>query len=44
MWAPDPFGRFELRYWDGHSWTALVSSWWRQEIDPDFSADDPLRN
>ena len=21
MWAPDPFGRFQLRYWDGAKWT-----------------------
>lgn len=24
-WQPDPFGRHELRYWDGSSWTAHVS-------------------
>lgn len=35
-WAPDPYGRFELRYWDGSAWTAHVSSWWRQEIDREF--------
>jgi Protein of unknown function (DUF2510) len=37
-WAPDPLGRFELRFWDGEKWTAHVSSWWRQEIDPDFES------
>lgn len=24
-WQPDPFGRHELRYWDGAAWTAHVS-------------------
>jgi hypothetical protein len=36
MWAPDPFGRFELRYWNGTRWTEHVSTWWRQQIDPEF--------
>ena len=36
-WAPDPLGRFQLRYWDGTRWTAHVSSWWRQEIDAEFT-------
>jgi hypothetical protein len=25
-WQPDPFGRHELRYWDGTTWTAHVSN------------------
>jgi len=25
-WAVDPFGRFELRWWDGAAWTANVST------------------
>jgi uncharacterized protein YxjI len=25
-WYPDPFGRFEMRYWDGAAWTAHVST------------------
>ena len=25
-WAPDPFGRYESRYWDGRRWTDAVSS------------------
>lgn len=24
-WHPDPFGRHELRYWNGATWTASVS-------------------
>ena len=32
-WHPDPSGRFELRYWDGTSWTQSVSSGGRQETD-----------
>ena len=24
-WQPDPFGRHEVRYWDGSAWTAHVS-------------------
>jgi hypothetical protein len=24
-WNPDPFGRFELRWWDGNQWTSNVS-------------------
>jgi uncharacterized protein YxjI len=25
-WYPDPFGRYEVRYWDGRTWTAHVST------------------
>jgi uncharacterized protein YxjI len=25
-WHPDPFGRYELRYWDGTKWTEHVST------------------
>lgn len=25
-WLPDPTGRFELRYWDGHEWTTAVQT------------------
>ena len=25
-WHPDPFGRHQLRYWDGKTWTAHVSN------------------
>jgi len=33
-WYPDPFGRHELRYWDGSQWTEHVSSHGRQSVDP----------
>lgn len=33
-WLPDPFGRFELRYWDGATWTHHVASAGRQQVDP----------
>lgn len=33
-WYPDPFGRHELRYWDGAAWTEHVSSHGRQSTDP----------
>jgi uncharacterized protein YxjI len=33
-WYPDPFGRHELRYYDGASWTEHVSSHGRQAVDP----------
>ena len=26
QWAPDPYGRAQLRYYDGHHWTAHVST------------------
>lgn len=33
-WYPDPYGRSELRYWDGMAWTDHVSSNGRQGTDP----------
>ena len=33
-WYPDPYGRSELRYWDGAEWTDHVSSNGRQSSDP----------
>lgn len=33
-WHPDPFGRHELRYWDGFQWTHHVSSRGSQGLDP----------
>ena len=32
-WYPDPYGRHELRYWDGGQWTEHVSSHGRQSTD-----------
>ena len=32
-WYADPFGRFELRYWDGKAWTANVSTKDQPSID-----------
>ena len=32
-WWPDPLGRFELRYWDGSSWTHHVSTRGQPAID-----------
>jgi uncharacterized protein YxjI len=32
-WHPDPYGRHELRYWDGERWTEHVSSHGKQSID-----------
>jgi hypothetical protein len=34
QWLPDPFGRFELRYWDGATWTDHVAAGGRQAVDP----------
>jgi hypothetical protein len=33
-WHPDPAGRHQYRYWDGTSWTADVSDYGAQTIDP----------
>jgi len=33
-WYPDPFGRHEMRYFDGSQWTEHVSSNGRQSVDP----------
>lgn len=33
-WYPDPYGRFEYRYWDGSVWTDHVSSHGTQSSDP----------
>ncbi|KAA0232647.1 MAG: hypothetical protein JJLCMIEE_00586 [Acidimicrobiales bacterium] len=33
-WKPDPFGRFEMRYWNGTAWTEDVSNAGRQTKDP----------
>lgn len=33
-WKTDPYGRFELRYWDGFGWTEHVSNPGEQLTDP----------
>jgi len=33
-WYPDPYGRHELRWYDGNQWTEHVSSHGRQSTDP----------
>jgi uncharacterized protein YxjI len=33
-WYPDPYGRHEMRYYDGSQWTEHVSSHGKQSIDP----------
>ncbi|MCM6764083.1 DUF2510 domain-containing protein [Rathayibacter sp. ZW T2_19] len=33
-WFPDPFGRFDHRYWDGTLWTEHVGAAGRQLVDP----------
>jgi uncharacterized protein YxjI len=37
-WYPDPFGRHELRYWDGTQWTEHVSSNGKQSVDQPVGA------
>jgi len=34
MWAADPGGRHELRYWNGSAWTVHVSDGGVQSEDP----------
>lgn len=33
-WFPDPFGRFQVRYWDGQQWTGHVATGGAQAVDP----------
>ena len=33
-WYPDPYGRHEMRYFDGAQWTEHVSSNGKQSVDP----------
>jgi hypothetical protein len=33
-WHPDPYGRYEQRYWDGSRWTDQVTTDGRQSVDP----------
>lgn len=41
-WCEDPFHRFELRWWDGHLWTADVSDGGNQLVDPAGSGPVPV--
>lgn len=34
QWSPDPFGRHDLRYFDGRAWTEHISNAGRQSTDP----------
>lgn len=40
-WYPDPFGRHELRWYDGVQWTDAVSSHGKQSSDPPVAAHVP---
>jgi uncharacterized protein YxjI len=40
-WYTDPFGRFELRYYDGTTWTQHVSTGGAQSLDP-FGTDEKM--
>lgn len=37
-WYPDPFGRHEVRYWDGRAWTANVSTKGQASMDEPVGA------
>ena len=37
-WYPDPYGRHELRWYDGGQWTDAVASHGRQASDPPTGA------
>ena len=41
-WHPDPFRRFQHRYWDGARWTEHVGSSGRQGIDPPVESAPPV--
>ena len=40
-WRPDPFGRHQLRYWDGTKWTAHVSNSGETSSDSPFPSPQP---
>ena len=33
-WYPDPYGRHEMRYWDGARWTEHVADGGAPKVDP----------
>lgn len=41
-WHPDPFRRFQHRYWDGAHWTAHVSTHGQQWTDPPVADPAPV--
>lgn len=43
-WYADPFGRHEVRYFDGATWTEHVSSHGRQSTDPPTPGNVPVVN
>ncbi len=42
-WHPDPFGRFESRYWDGAQWTEHVARAGQTSVDPPVPGGAPRR-
>ncbi len=40
-WHPDPAARYELRYFNGETWTADVSAAGRRFVDPSAPRADP---
>jgi uncharacterized protein YxjI len=42
-WHPDPFGRFETRWWDGERWTEHVSRAGQSFVDPPVATAPPRR-
>lgn len=40
-WFPDPFGRYEARYWDGWQWTPHVTTRGAPAMDPPFPGPPP---
>ncbi len=40
-WYPDPAGRFDDRYWDGHDWTSAVKRGEHAESDPEAVPPSP---
>ena len=42
-WYPDPFGRYQVRYWDGEAWTANASTNGISAVDAPVGAPIPVR-
>ena len=42
-WYPDPFGRYQVRYWDGNAWTANVSTNGATAIDAPTGVPVPMQ-